>query len=52
MKSKNDIKLLQVLVRKIQIAYDANLDLNGEPENDIISGNLGEALEMIHEKLK
>lgn len=52
MKSKNDIKLLQVLARKIQIAYDANLDLNGEPENDTISGNLGEALEIVHKLIK
>ena len=48
MKSKTDRKLLLVLARKIHTAYDANLDLNGEPENDTISGNLGEALEIIH----
>lgn len=42
-------KLLLVLARKIQIAYEENLDLNGEPENDTISGNLGEALEIVHQ---
>lgn len=40
-------KLLLVLARKIHTAYDANLDPNGEPENDTISGNLGEALEIV-----
>lgn len=41
-----------MLARKINTAYDANLDLNGEPENDTISGNLGEALEMVHKLIK
>jgi len=52
MKSKTDKKLLLVLARKIHIAYFANLDPNGEPENDTISGNLGEALEMVQELIK
>lgn len=43
-----DIKLLLAVARKIYTAYEANLDLNGEPENDTISGNLGEALEIVH----
>ena len=46
--NQTDIKLLLAAARKIHTAYDANLDLNGEPENDTISGNLGEALEIIH----
>ena len=52
MKSKTDIKLLLAVARKIHTAYEANLDLNGEPENDTISGNLAEALEIVHQLTK
>jgi hypothetical protein len=50
--NQTDIKLLLGVARKIHIAYEANLDLNGEPENDTISGNLGEALEIVHQLTK
>ena len=47
--NQTDRKLLLGVARKIHIAYEENLDLNGEPENDTISGNLAEALEIVHQ---
>ena len=38
---------LRSIYCKVSLAYSANLDSNGEPENEEVSGNLGEAMEMI-----
>ena len=38
---------LRKIYCKLSLAYSANLDAKGEPENEEVSGNLGEAMEMI-----
>jgi len=43
---------LRKIYCKLSLAYSANLDANGEPENEEVSGNLGEVMEMIDELMQ
>jgi hypothetical protein len=43
---------LRKIYCKLSLAYSANLDAKGEPENEEVSGNLGEVMEMIDELMQ
>jgi hypothetical protein len=43
---------LKKIYCKLSLAYSANLDAKGEPENEEVSGNLGEVVEMIDELMQ
>ena len=49
-------EIIEKIYSEIQRAYNENLDAQGEPENDTISGCLGNALDLLSyvnlEKLK
>jgi len=45
----NKSKLLDVLCKKLCTAYEASLDENGLPVVDEVTGNLAEAIEIIHQ---
>jgi len=46
-KHKMSYKKLRKIYCKLSLAYSANLDANGEPENEEVSANLAEVMEMI-----
>ena len=48
-KYKMNYSELRKIYCKLSLAYSANLDAKGEPENEEVSGNLGEAMEMIND---
>jgi hypothetical protein len=43
---------LRRIYGQVSLAYSANLNSNGEPENEEVSGNLGNALEMIDQLIE
>jgi predicted AAA+ superfamily ATPase len=51
-KHKMSYNKLRKIYCKLSLAYSANLDANGEPENEEVSGNLGEVMEMIDELMQ
>ena len=40
-------EIIEKIYSEIQTAYNENLDAKGEPENDTISGCLGNALDLL-----
>jgi len=51
-KHKMSYSKLRKIYWKLSLAYSANLDANGEPENEEVSGNLGQAMEMIDDLIQ
>ena len=51
-KHKMSYNKLRKIYWKLSVAYSANLDAKGEPENEEVSGNLGEVMEMIDELMQ
>jgi hypothetical protein len=51
-KHKMSYNKLRKIYCKLSLAYSANLDANGEPENEEVSGNLGQAMEMIDDLIQ
>ena len=51
-KHKMNYSELRKIHCKLSLAYSANLDAKGEPENEEVSGNLGEAMEMIDDLIQ
>jgi hypothetical protein len=43
---------LRRIYAQVSLAYSANLNSNGEPENEEVSGNLGNAMEMIDQLIE
>ena len=43
---------LRKIYCKLSLAYSASLDVKGEPENEEVSGNLAEVMDMIDDLIQ